>query len=200
MADKTGPRRRVRASRGGDAGEASLPAPPVPGERYDLKILLSIRRIIRAVDLHSRKLRAECDLTAPQLICLGVLAEAGPLTVSAIADRVYLSPSTVVGILHRLELRGLVSRKRDDADRRVVNNLITGPGLELLRKAPPALQDGLHEALLRLPRLEQATIALSLARVVDLMEVGPLDASPILATAPFPAAEEAGKSGPADNS
>jgi len=154
----------------------------VPEERYDLQILQSIRRIIRAVDLYSRKLRAECDLTAPQLICLGTLAETGPQTVSGIAQRVFLSPSTVVGILHRLEDRGLVSRERDRGDRRVVINIVTAQGLAVLKQAPSALQDGLHGALLKLPRLEQATIALSLERVVDLMEAERLDASPILST------------------
>jgi DNA-binding MarR family transcriptional regulator len=157
----------------------------VPAERYDLQILQSIRRIIRAVDLYSRKLRAQCDLTAPQLICLGTLAEAGPLTVTGIAQRVFLSPSTVVGILGRLENRGLVSRERDLGDRRVVNNIITEDGLAVMKQAPSALQDGLHGALLKLPRLEQATIALSLERVVDLMEAEQLDASPILATTPL---------------
>ena len=40
----------------------------------------------------------------------------------------------------------------------------------------------MHEALKQLPKLEQATIALSLTRVVELMEAGHIDAAPILDT------------------
>jgi DNA-binding MarR family transcriptional regulator len=123
-------------------------------------------------------------MTSPQLICLGTIIEHGPLTVSDIAHRVFLSPSTVVGILDRLEGRGLARRERDTTDRRVVNIIATPAGKRVARKAPSPLQDNLHEALMRLPKLEQATIALSLTRIVDLMEAGHIDAAPILESAP----------------
>lgn len=158
-------------------------SPDVPESRHDLLILQSIRRIMRAVDIYSRKLRSQCELTSPQLVCLGTIVEHGPLTVSGIAQRVYLSPSTVVGILDRLEGRGLIQRERDTSDRRVVNTLATSGGKKVAKGAPSALQDCLHEALKELPKLEQATIALSLKRVVDLMEAGHIDAAPILETA-----------------
>ena len=174
---------------GAEAG-SSTQSPQVPDERFDLQILQSIRRIMRAVDIYSRKLRSRCELTAPQLVCLGTIVEHGPLTVTGIAQRVYLSPSTVVGILDRLEARGLVARRRDTNDRRVVNTLATPAGKEITARAPSALQDGLHEALKDLPLLEQATIALSLKRVVDLMEAGSIDAAPILETAPIDARVE----------
>ncbi|MBU0984485.1 MAG: MarR family transcriptional regulator [candidate division Zixibacteria bacterium] len=164
---------------------SSTTSPLVPEERFDLQILQSIRRIMRAVDIYSRKLRSQCELTAPQLVCLGAVVAHEPLTVSGIAQQVYLSPSTVVGILDRLEARGLVRRERDTSDRRVVNTLATQAGREIIAQAPSALQDGLHEALKNLPLLEQATIALSLKRVVDLMEAGSLDAAPILEAAPI---------------
>lgn len=163
----------------------STNTPDVPSSRYDLLILQSIRRIMRAVDIHSRKLRSQCELTTPQLICLGTISEYGPLTVKDIAQRVFLSPSTVVGILDRLEGRGLIMRRRDTDDRRIVNSEATPAGIKIARSAPSALQDSLHEALRNLPTLEQATIALSLKRVVDLMEAGHLDAAPILETAPI---------------
>ena len=169
----------------GSIASSSSKSPQVPEERFDLQILQSIRRIMRAVDIYSRKLRSQCELTAPQLVCLGTIVEHGPLTVSGIAQQVYLSPSTVVGILDRLEDRGLITRERDTNDRRVVNTSATLAGREITAKAPSALQDGLHEALKDLPLLEQATIALSLKRVVDLMEAGSLDAAPILETAPI---------------
>lgn len=170
--------------------ESTTQSPQVPAERFDLQILQSIRRIMRAVDIYSRKLKSQCELTVPQLVCLGTVVEHEPLTVSGIAQQVYLSSSTVVGILDRLEGRGLIKRERDTNDRRIVNTLATPAGKEIISNAPSALQDGLHEALKDLPLLEQATIALSLKRVVGLMEAGSIDAAPILETAPIEAKME----------
>lgn len=156
--------------------------PTVPANRYDLQVLQSLRRIMRAVDIYSRKIKAQCNLTAPQLVCLNALADAGPETVTGLARRVHLSASTMVGIIDRLERRGLVERHRDKDDRRVVNVSATAAGRKLVAAAPSALQESLANGLAALPEQEQATIARSLAKVVELMEAGHIDAAPILVT------------------
>ncbi|MFQ5511614.1 MAG: MarR family winged helix-turn-helix transcriptional regulator [Candidatus Krumholzibacteriia bacterium] len=164
--------------------EGDVITPRIPTERFDLKILQALRKIIRGVDIHSRKLVGTHDITAPQLICLITVAQDGPLTLKAIAEKVFLSPSTVVGILDRLEGKGLVLRARDTRDRRLVNVTATATGRALVQHAPSPLQEGLAGALKELPEIEQATIALSLQRIVDLMEVEALDAAPMLDTGP----------------
>ena len=93
--------------------------------RYDLWIFQSLRRIMRAVDLYSAKLVSNYEITSPQLICLLTLHNDGPLTTSALAKLVHLSNSTVVGILDRLEKRGLIHRERGREDRRLVLVSIT---------------------------------------------------------------------------
>lgn len=165
-------------------GHTSRATPPIPTERYDLKILQGLRKIIRAIDLHSRKLVGTHHITGPQLICLITVVEEGPCTLKQIAQRVFLSPSTVVGILDRLEAKGLVLRARDTRDRRLVNVTATATGRTLVENAPSPLQEGLAGALKRLPEIEQATIALSLQRIVDLMEAEAIDAAPVLDTGP----------------
>jgi DNA-binding MarR family transcriptional regulator len=154
----------------------------VHSNRYDLQILRLIRRIIRAVDIYSRKLKANYKLTSPQLVCLTSVTENEPTTASQIAKDVFLSPSTVVGILDRLEQGGLVVRERDVKDRRVVNVYATDDGKQVVQNAPPALQDSLAEALQQLPLLEQATITRSLQRIATFMEAGSLEAALTLET------------------
>ena len=148
--------------------------------RFDRHILRSLRMIIRAVDLYSQKLKARHQITGPQLTCLLAIVEDEPLTVTKIAGRVQLSASTVVGILDRLEIKGLIRRVRDQGDRRLINVNATDLGREVAENAPSPLQAGLANALGNLSKLEQATIALSLRRVVELMEVDDYDAAPIL--------------------
>ena len=147
---------------------------------YDLRILQSLRRIIRAVDLHSRKLSMQHHITGPQLACLLTIGEQGPMTASSLAREVCLSPSTMVGILDRLEQKELVFRTRSHQDRRAVFVEVTGKGRDLLGSAPPSLQHKLAAALQKLPDDEQITIASSLEKIVALMEADTLDEVPIL--------------------
>jgi DNA-binding MarR family transcriptional regulator len=140
--------------------------------RLDLRILQALRRIIRAVEVHSRKLEERYDVTGGQLLCLMALKERGPLTLSGIAHNLFMSSSTLVGIVDRLERKGWVVRRRGTEDRRQVRISLTDPGRLLLESAPSPLQDHLAEALKELPELEQVAIAMSLERVVDLMETG----------------------------
>jgi DNA-binding MarR family transcriptional regulator len=153
--------------------------------RYDVRILRSLRAIIRSVDVYSRELAVTNQVTAPQLVCLLNVVENGEVTATSIGRDVHLSPSTVVGILDRLEEKGLIARQRSREDRRQVCVTATQAGSELARVAPSPLQQTLARALNELPELEQATIALALERVVALMEAPALDYAPMLTTGPI---------------
>ncbi len=63
-----------------------------------------------------------------------------------------------------------------------MNVAASDEGIKIAKVAPSPLQDNLAKALQQLPEMEQATIALSLQRIVDLMEAEQLDAAPILDT------------------
>lgn len=149
-------------------------------ENCGLRILTAIRRIIRAVDSHSHKLNEEFNITSAQLICLYSLANKGQMTQSQLAKEVCMGMSTLNGIIDRLEQKKLVVRQRDESDRRKVFVNILPAGKELTKSAPALLQDKLSESLQNLPELEQVSIALSLERVVELMQADHLDASPNL--------------------
>ncbi len=166
-------------------GIQASPSIEVPETSYDLRILKSLRRIIRAVDLHSRKLSMQYNITGPQLASLMAIDERGPLTSSALAKLVYLSPSTLVGILDRLEQKSLVIRERSRQDRRVVNIEITADGHRLANSAPSPLQEKLSKSLQDLPEIEQVSITMSLEKIVTLMEADHLDAAPVLETGPL---------------
>jgi DNA-binding MarR family transcriptional regulator len=154
----------------------------IPGERYDLRILQSLRRIVRSIDIHSRKLSTQSDITVPQLISLLAIMNNSPLTIASLSKEVHLSPSTLVGVIDRLERKKLVIRERDNIDRRKVLIHITDQGRKFANEAPSPLQETFAKALGKLGDLEQSTIALSLERIVNLMEAEKLDASPILKT------------------
>ena len=166
----------------------------------------SLRRIIRSIDIYSHKLEIESGVTVPQLSCLLRVVAAGPLALKDLAREVDLSASTLVGIVDRLEKKGLVKRTRSTVDRRRVLISATEEGEILAARSPSPLQDRLSEALDTLPELERAAIALSLDRIVELMQIGQVDAAPILDTGvlltpdvahlPHPTPEEIGNNKP----
>lgn len=157
-------------------------SPPVPDVRFDLQILQSLRRIIRAADLFSHSLAKLHKVTSPQLMCLHKLLESDGMTVSGLSRAIYLSPSTTVGILDRLERHGLITRVRSSVDRRKVLIHVTQAGRDLVNDAPSPLQRALENGLGELPPEQQATIAESLGSIVQMLELQDLDAAPVLET------------------
>ena len=157
---------------------ANAAAPGISGAEED--ILRSLRRIIRAVDLYSRKLMTQTGLSGPQVICLRQLAQQGPMQTSHLAEAVNLSSATVCGILNRLEQRGLVVRERQLDDRRRVVVSLSEAGEDTVDNAPPALHDSFLFKLRTLPPEQQMTIHRTLALIVRMMSADELDAAPLL--------------------
>ncbi|QTI45371.1 Transcriptional regulator SlyA [Streptomyces nojiriensis] len=67
--------------------------------------------------------------------------EGGPMSQRALAERLEVDPSVLVGILNDLEGEGLAERRRDPADRRRHNVAITDAGEAALHKTNTALDE-----------------------------------------------------------
>jgi MarR family transcriptional regulator, organic hydroperoxide resistance regulator len=122
-------------------------------------VMNNLRRVFKAINDRSKLAEHTAGLTGPQLWALKVLAEHGPVRVSDLATRMYLHPSTVVGILDRLETKGLAARQRLTEDRRVVNAALTGKGKTLVRKMPAVAQEMLLSGLETLSPKDLAAVA-----------------------------------------
>ena len=154
------------------------------------EVMAALRRIIRAIDLHSRSLVQRFGLTGPQLVVLKELMAASPRSVSELAQAVNLSQATTTGILDRLEKKAMVQRERSDQDRRKVLISPTAQAERVLEDAPPLLQEHFVGAFRRLPDWQQTQILSSLQRIVALMEASEVEAGPILTTGPIDASPE----------
>lgn len=137
---------------------------------YDRRIILAMRKLMHAVDTHSRKLIKLYDITVPQVTCLYELYEKGTMTVAVIAKNTHLSSSTMVGIIDRLEEKQLVKRTRDTKDRRAVFVDITEKGKEFIQSTPHLLHNMLADRLNTLSEQEQIIIANSLDMLVHLVD------------------------------
>lgn len=157
-----------------------IPASEPEAPSYEDEVLRSVRRIIRAVDLYSRKLISQHGLSSPQLLCLRQLDAKGALPTGRLAEAMSLSAATVCGILDRLEARGLLTRERQAEDKRLVVVALTEDGRKLIRQAPPLLQESFLFKLRALPLGQQAQIDRTLKHLVAMMSAEDLDAAPML--------------------
>lgn len=137
---------------------------------HEIKLTEAVRRIIRGYDLHSRRLLATVEITLAQLLCLRTLVELGRCTAKQLAASIHISASTMVGILDRLEAKELMTRERDQADRRRVFVTITRAGRAVVRKSPPPLGEKLQSHLALLTPAKRASLAAALSLVADLVE------------------------------
>lgn len=144
------------------------------------EVLITLRRLIRATDLHSKQLVKTAGLTAPQLLLLQAIREQGQVTIGALAKEISLSQATVTTILDRLEKRGLVYRERSLEDKRKVHAHLTDKGAEIIRDAPTPLQEHFVKQFRDLREWEQSMIISSLQRVALMMDAEHIDASPVL--------------------
>ena len=133
------------------------------------EIINNIRRVFQVVNEQSKKAEHHTGLTGPQLWAIKTIAQGAPIMVSEIAARMHLHPATVVGILDRLEIRGLVQRVRSQEDRRVVRVELTTSGEDLVRKSPEVAQGLLVAGLEKLKTSNLRTISDSLDQLVGIL-------------------------------
>jgi len=154
------------------------------GPRLEDDIVAALRRIVRAIDIHSKALAEACGLTGPQLAVLRALSRLGPTPISGLAKAVSLSQPTVSGIVARLESHGLVRRRRGNEDQRTVLVNVTPKGSRTISTAPSLLQDRVSAQLEQLEEWERTLILSTLQRLATMMDAEQLDASPILEVGP----------------
>ncbi len=143
-------------------------------------VLVALRQIIHATDLHSKQVSRESGLTVPQIVILKSVRDLGEVTTNAISRQVSLSQATVTLILDRLEERGFVERYRSTRDRRIVHSRLTRQGRSALRKAPGLLHERFLKRFSELSDRRQSEIVKALQKVADMMGASDLDAAPLL--------------------
>ncbi|WP_028771503.1 MarR family winged helix-turn-helix transcriptional regulator [Shewanella waksmanii] len=151
------------------------------------ELLVSIRKVIRAIDLHSKQLNKLSGLTGPQLLIMQQIAHIEAITASQIAKNINLSAATVTNILDRLESRALIQRIRSDQDKRRVSLFLTEQGHASLIDAPQPLQEHFIQKFQVLPEWEQTLLLSSMQRIATMMDANELDAAPVLEINPLQA-------------
>lgn len=133
------------------------------------EVIDNLRRISQAISEYSRNAVKTTELTGPQLWAIKIIANAARIRVSDLARQMYLRPATVVGILDRLETKGLVTRTRSTEDRRVVDIELSDMGKSLVEKSPEIAQTILVKGLEALPEEQFRSVVEGMKQMVRIL-------------------------------
>jgi len=146
------------------------------------EILIKIRKIVRSINLESKKIQKEYGVSIPQVLCLQYLRnsvnyQAGQ---GEIRKFLNLNASTASGIINRLENKGLVARLPKSGDKRVVTIALTSKGDQLMQKMPSLLHERLSEKMIKLDNSTLENIKSSLELLVNILEIDDVEAFPLI--------------------
>jgi DNA-binding MarR family transcriptional regulator len=145
-------------------------------------ILIDIRKIVRSINLESKRIQKDLGISIPQLLCLSFLQkeENFKATNKQLSEYLNLNSSTVTGIINRLEKKGLIARLPKKGDRRITFVALTSAGYKVLEKRPKLLHDKLTASLTGLAPGKVDEIKASLSVLIDVLGIRDIDASPLL--------------------
>jgi DNA-binding MarR family transcriptional regulator len=145
-------------------------------------ILIKIRRIVRSINLESKKIQKEHGVSIPQVLCLNYLNQQSDFQSTHKDIRTYLNlnSSTVTGIIDRLEKKGLVARLPKKEDKRTTYIALTSLGAKLLEKIPALLHERLSVKLENLSEEKIHELDDSLNVLIHYLDISDIDASPMI--------------------
>ena len=147
-----------------------------------IEILVKLRKIIRSINLESKKIEKELGVSIPQLLILQYLSDQEDYKAFAkdIKEYINLNASTVSGIISRLEIKGLIAKLPKPNDKRAVYIVLTAKGADLLQKSPTTLQEKLSQKLKKLTPEQIEELNKNIELLTSIMDVEDVDAAPLL--------------------
>lgn len=147
----------------GGAGKGEI----APGIRLDDFLPYLLNRIVNRLNRDLADDLKAIGMTVPQYRVLAVLVAGDGRSVNELAVYTITEQSTLSKILGRMQKAGLVERRSDPADRRVVKVYITAAGRQGIARALPIALKHYRRATAGLSEAEYGTLVKLLHGVLD---------------------------------
>lgn len=135
--------------------EVAVPHPANAEPGLSLDEVLEFMRLLWAVDHQlkstSKQMERELGLTGPQRLTVLLLGRFPGLTLGQLARLLYVHPSTLTGVVKRLEARGYLERRVDPLDARKAHLVLTDAGRALNVPAAATVESAVQRVLGRVP-------------------------------------------------
>jgi DNA-binding MarR family transcriptional regulator len=125
-------------------------APSTPKYNNEsLRFMKTLWALVHGLDVRSKWMERNLGVTGPQRLVLRIVGKTPGVAASEIAEALDLHPSTLTGILARLEKRGYLTRDVDPSDRRRARFRLTPRGLRIDRERTGTVEAAVRRALAR---------------------------------------------------
>jgi MarR family transcriptional regulator, organic hydroperoxide resistance regulator len=118
--------------------------------------VLEFMRMIWAIDhglqRTSKQMAATLGITGLQHLAIRLVGRFPGISAGQLADILYIHPSTLTGVIQRLERQGLIGRRTDPRDGRRVVLGLTEKGRHLDVGARDTVESAVRDALATLPK------------------------------------------------
>lgn len=116
-------------------------------EAASLDLLRSLWRLDHGLQALSKRMASRRGVTGPQELVLRAIRRRPEISASELAQELSLHPSTLTGVIHRLEARGRLVRTVDPDDRRRALFHLTDAGSALAEGPQGTVEEILANAL-----------------------------------------------------
>jgi len=145
----------------------AIPHNPTPDV---LELLRVIWALDHALQSRSKAMTRALGVTGPQRFVLRVVGRHPGISSGELAGHLHLHPSTLTGVLQRLDDRGLLRRARDPGDGRRVRLVITAKGRRVLAKKALSIEGVVRGAIGREKAGDVVTALEVLKRITSALE------------------------------
>jgi DNA-binding MarR family transcriptional regulator len=135
-----------------------------------LRFMKTLWSLVHGLDVRSKWMERNLGVTGPQRLVLRIVGKQPGVAASEIADALDLHPSTLTGILARLEKRGYLTRDVDPSDRRRARFRLTPRGLRIDRERTGTVEAAVRRTLARSKGPEVAHTEAFLAALIAELE------------------------------
>lgn len=139
-----------------------------------MSIVVDIEKNLRKIDniirKKGREILKDFSITPPQFIALQWLISSGGLTIGELSNKMSLACSTITDLIDRMEKNKLVSRYKDEKDRRIVRVKVEEKGHKLVKDVLNRRQEYLDEKLQDFSEEEKLFLSQNLTKLYEVME------------------------------
>lgn len=128
--------------------------------------------LVHELQSMSKRTHTQLGVTGPQRLVIRILGRRPGISAGALAELLHMHPSTLTGVLKRLEAGKLIARTADPGDGRRAVLHLTATGKRLDRSSHHTVEAAVSQALARLDGTSIKTTARSLGTLIEQLRRG----------------------------
>lgn len=145
----------------------------------DLGPVLEFMKLLWALDhglqSASKRMESRFGITGPQRLVVRIVGRFPGISAGALAEVLHVHPSTLTGVLRRLENRGMLLRRNDPKDARRALFGLTPRGRKMDTLRTGTVEQAVRRVLARLPEDAVAAERIFVALAAELGNPGTVD-------------------------